>query len=172
MMSIETVPSRQRSSARRTFATGASRTLDESPEAIESALRKVVHEYVAGWGIVLTQSPRERRRKKRMWNRRASERQAFRRPVWVHKARWDEDSTLCAKSILVSPEDEMFLVHDLSNTGIGLSSDRPPKSRLVVLTFDSWNGKPVELVVLLRWRRRVSSHNYRCGGSILGVLGP
>ena len=45
-------------------------------------------------------------------------------------------------------------------------------SRLVVLKFDSWQGPPVELVVQLRWRKRVSRHHYRSGGTILGVLAP
>ena len=151
---------------------GHSRSLQRSPVARESALRKIVHDYVAGWGIVRTQSPRERRRKQRVWNRRSSERHPFCRPVWVHTAHWEEDSAPSTSAVIVHPQDEMFLVHDISSTGIGLTSDRAPKSRLLVLEFDSWTGKPVEIVVYLHWRRRVAPLDYRCGGCIIGVLMP
>ena len=146
------------------------RSINESPVAIRSALRRVVHDYVTGWGIVLTQTPRERRRKKRLWDRRTSERHTLRRPVWVHKAHWEPSSLDENRTIVVQRGDEMSLVHDLSDTGIGLSSDTPPKSRLVVLEFDSWQGQPVELLVQLRWRKRMGEHHYRSGGNILGVL--
>jgi|GEM_PF-2723468 len=154
-----------------------SRTLNRFPEVIESALRRIVHDYVSGWGIVLTHSIREQRRKKQIWNRRASERLSFSRPVWVHKAQWADVSSPTTPTLFVSHGDEnsqdgMFLVHDLSPSGIGLTSDRVPKSRLIVLEFDSWKGRPVEIVLYLRWRRRVATQNYRCGGSILGVLMP
>jgi len=153
-------------------AQSPSRKLHRSPIAIEAALRKIVYDYVAGWGIVLTQSPKERRRKKRIWNRRTAERQAFSRPVWVHKAQWTEAAAPEARSVIVHHSDEMYLVRDVSSRGIGLTSDRSPKSRLVVLEFDFWKGKPVELVVYLRWRRRVGTQDYRCGGTLLGVLLP
>ena len=147
-----------------------SRVLNETSVAIRSALRKVVHEYVSGWGIVLHQSPRERRRKKRLWDCRSSARQAFTRPVWVHQAHWGQTATGKSRSVLVQRTNDMFLVHDISYEGIGLTSDRPPKSRLVVLEFDSWRGKPIEIVVSLRWRKRVGGQYYRCGGSIRAVL--
>jgi hypothetical protein len=148
------------------------RSVTNVPDLIRSSLRRVVHDYVTGWGIVLSQTPRERRRKKRLWDRRTSERQAFRRPVWVHKAHWGECSPHESRPLLVDPHDVLYLVHDLSAAGIGLTSDSPPKSRLVVLKFDSWQGLPVEIVVQLRWRKRVGPHHYRCGGTILGVLTP
>ena len=172
MLAIETERLEECSITGDSLVRGKVRSLNDSPEVIESALRKIVHDYVTGWGLVQTQSPRERRRKKRVWNRRASERHAFRRPVWVHKTIWGESSTPSLRSVIVRLDDEMFLVHDLSGTGIGLSCDRPPSSRLVVLAFDSLTGKPVDLVVDLRWRKRISSQNYRCGGTILGVLLP
>lgn len=146
------------------------RSVKDLPAAIRSALRRVVHDHVAGWGIVLTQTPRARRRKKRLWDRRTSERHALRRPVWVHKARWDETSPDSDRTVVVEHREEMYLVHDLCETGIGLTSDTPPKSRLVVLEFDSWQGPPVELLVQLRWRKRIDERDYRCGGSLLGVL--
>ena len=149
-----------------------SRVLNETSVAIRSALRRVVHDYVSGWGIVLHQSPRERRRKKRLWDCRSSERQAFTRPVWVHQAHWEQTATGNSRSVLVQRTNDMFLVHDISNEGIGLTSDLPPKSRLVVLEFDSWRGKPIEIVVHLRWRKRVGGQAYRCGGSIRAVLIP
>jgi hypothetical protein len=149
-----------------------SRSVKDLPATIRSALRRVVHEYVTGWGIVLTQTPRERRRKKRLWDCRTSQRYAFRRPVWVHKARWGESSSDSDRTIVVECGEVMYLVHDLSETGIGLTSDTPPKSRLVVLKFDAWQGQPVELLVQLRWRKRIGEQDYRCGGSILGVLAP
>ncbi len=148
------------------------RSVTHGPDLVRSSLRKVVHDYVTGWGIVLSQTPRERRRKKRLWDRRTSERQAFRRPVCVHKAQWGECSPNESPPLLVDPRDLLYLVHDLSEAGIGLTSDTPPKSRLVVLKFDFWQGPPVELLVQLRWRKRVSLHNYRSGGTILGVLAP
>ncbi len=148
------------------------RSVTHAPDLVRTSLRKVVHDYVTGWGIVLSQTPRERRRKKRLWDRRTSERQAFRRPVCVHKAHWGECSSNDSRPLLIDPCDEQYLVHDLSESGIGLTSDTPPKSRLVVLKFDSWQGPPVELLVQLRWRKRVGPHNYRCGGNILGVLAP
>ena len=146
------------------------RTVNDLPAAIRSALRRVVHDYVTGWGIVLTQTPRERRRKKRLWDRRTSERHTLRRPVWVHKAHWEPSSLHEDRTIVVEHRDEMSLVHNLSDTGIGLSSDTPPKSRLVVLEFDTWHGQPVELLVQLRWRKRMGEHHYRSGGNIVGVL--
>ena len=149
---------------------GGSRAVNDLPSAIRSALRRVVHDYVTGWGIVLTQTPRERRRKKRLWDRRTSERHALRRPVWVHKARWSESSPDSARTVVVESHEDMYLVHDLSDSGIGLTSDTPPKSRLVVLEFDSWHGQPIELLVQLRWRKRIDEQDYRCGGQILGVL--
>ncbi len=148
------------------------RSVANELDLVRNSLRKVVHDYVTGWGIVLGQTPRERRRKKRLWDRRTSERQAFRRPVWVHKAHWDKSSSHESRPLLVDPRDEQYLVHDLSAAGIGLTSDTPPKSRLVVLKFDSWQGLPIELLVQLRWRKRIGPHNYRCGGTILGVLAP
>ena len=148
------------------------RSVKGLPAAIRSALRRVVHDYVTGWGIVLTQTPRERRRKKRLWDHRTSERHALRRPVWVHKAHWGESSPDSDRTVVVEHREEMYLVHDLSDTGIGLTSDTPPKSRLVVLEFDSWQGQPVELLVQLRWRKRIGEQDYRCGGNILGVLTP
>lgn len=148
------------------------RAVHDLPAAIRSALRRVVHDYVTGWGIVLTQTPRERRRKKRLWDRRTSERHAFRRPVWVHKARWGESASNVSRTVVVVRHEEMYMIHDLSDSGIGLTSDTPPKSRLVVLVFDSWKGQPVELLVQLRWRKRIGEQDYRSGGSILGVLTP
>ncbi len=147
-----------------------SRSIKDLPDLIRIALRKVVHDYVTGWGIVLTQTPRERRRKKRLWDRRDSVRRTFRRPVWVHKAGCLKIGTAGEKTVMVQHREEIYLVHDLSDSGIGLTSDTPPKSRLVVLVFDSWQGQPVELLVQLRWRRRVGLQNYHCGGNILGVL--
>ncbi len=152
------------------------RTLNDLPDTIRAALRRVVHDYVSGWGIVLTQSPRERRRKKRLWDHRTGERHVFRRPVWVHLAHWAEwlasTESSTERSIIVERRDEMYLVHDLSDSGIGLSSDQPPTARLVVLEFDTWLGKPVEILVQLKWRRQVGCQDYRCGGAILGVLAP
>ncbi len=148
------------------------RSVHNLPAAIRSALRHVVHDYVTGWGIVLTQTPRERRRKKRLWDRRTSERHAFRRPVWVHQARWVESDSNLSRQVVVEHREDMYLVHDLSDSGIGLTSDTPPKSRLVVLEFDSWQGQPIELLVQLRWRKRINEQDYRCGGNILGVLTP
>ena len=148
------------------------RSLKCFPAAIRSALRRVVHDYVTGWGIVMTQTPRERRRKKRLWDRRTSERHALRRPVWVHQARWGEPCAAEARTVVVERREEMYLVHDLSDSGIGLTSDTPPKCRLVVLEFDSWQGQTIELLVRLQWRKRVAQQDYRCGGTILGVLTP
>lgn len=148
------------------------RSKTDDPDLVRSSLRKIVHDYVTGWSIVLSQSPRERRRKKRLWDRRASGRQTFRRPVWVHRAHRGECSSNGSCSLLVAPQDQQYLVHDLSGSGIGLTSDTAPKSRLVVLKFDSWQGQPVELLVQLRWRKRIGQKNYRCGGQILGVLSP
>ena len=149
---------------------GIRRGLTQSPAAIRAALRRVVHDHVSGWGIVLSQTPRERRRKKRLWDHRTSERFAFQRPVWVHEAHWSESDPQQARQLLVQRSDEMFLVRDISDTGIGLTSDRAPKRRLVVLEFDSWQGKPIEIVVYLHWRRKAGRQDYHCGGSILGVL--
>ena len=118
------------------------------------------------------QPPRERRRKKRLWDRRTAERHVFRRPVWVHKARWVESDSNLFRQVVVEHREDMYLVHDLSDSGIGLTSDTPPKSRLVVLEFDSWQGQPIELLVQLRWRKRIDDQDYRCGGNILGVLTP
>lgn len=154
-----------------------SRKLNRCPEAIEAAVRRIVHDYVDGWGIVSPQTTIERRRKKRIKNRRSHERQIFNRPVWVHTAKWAWDSSYDELLLNVGLGDEsvdggMYLVHDLSNAGMGLVSDRAPTSRLIVLEFDSWRGTPIEIALHLRWRRRVSSQDYRCGGSILGVLTP
>lgn len=148
------------------------RFVQDLPAAIRSALRRVVHDYVTGWGIVGTQSPSERRRKKRLWDRRTSERHTLRRPVWVHKARWGESFSDTPCTVVISRREEMYLVRDISDSGIGLTSDTPPKSRLVVLAFDSWRGQPTELLVQLRWRKRIDVRNYYCGGVILGVLMP
>jgi len=153
------------------------RKLNRCPQAIEAAVRRIVHDYVDGWGIVCSQTTIERRRKKRIKNRRSHERQTFNRPVWVHAAEWVRGSSSIRSLINVKLGDDaehggMYLVHDLSNAGMGLVSDRAPRARLVVLEFDSWRGRPIEIVLYLRWRRRVASQNYRCGGSILGVLMP
>ncbi len=156
---------------------GRSRQLNRCSVAIDAAVRRIVHDYVDGWGIVQTQTTTELRRKKRQKNRRASERQTFNRPVWVHKALWAWDSTTSRPALKVLHDDVlvdggMYLVHDLSNAGMGLVSDRAPTSRLVVLEFDSWCGRPIEIALFLRWRRRVSPLEFRSGGSILGVLTP
>ena len=153
------------------------RKLNRSPQAIEAAVRRIVHDYVDGWGIVCSQTTIEKRRKKRIKNRRSHERQIFNRPVLVHSAEWAWGSFVGRPLLNVKPGDDsseggMYLVHDLSNAGMGLVSDRPPQTRLIVLEFDSWQGRPIEIVLYLRWRRRVASQDYRCGGSILGVLMP
>ncbi len=76
---------------------------------------------------------------------------------------------VCARlaSWLWRNDAEEFLVHDISDRGIGLSSDHPPKSRLVVLSFDVWKGTPVEFAVWIRWRKRIGYRSWRCGGSLL-----
>ena len=172
MIADEQIQLEDRTTSFDSLVTCQFRSVTHGPDLVRSSLRKVVHDYVTGWGIVLSQTPRERRRKKRLWDRRTSERQAFRRPVWVHKAQWGECSPNQSRPLLVDPRDVLYLVHDLSAAGIGLTSDTPPKSRLVVLKFDSWQGPPVELLVQLRWRKRIGPHNYRCGGTLLGVLAP
>ena len=172
MLIQESTVQRNETPAEEAPVQGPPRRLHRSPDVIEAALRKIAYDYVTGWGIVLTQSPRERRRKKRIWNRRASERQAFSRPVWVRRAQWTEAASSETRGVTVHPQDEMYLVRDISNCGIGLTSDRAPRSRLVVLEFDSWKGKPVELLVYLRWRRRVGTLDYRCGGTLVAVLQP
>ena len=169
----------QRSTVSIAYPTGAerSRKLNRCPEAIQAAVRRIVHDYVEGWGIVYPQTTIERRRKTRIKNSRSHERQIFNRPVCVHPAEWAWDSSasrpllnvLCGES---SVQGGMYLVHDLSNFGMGLVSDRAPTRRLIVLEFDSWRGLPIEIVLYLRWRRRVSSQDFRCGGNILGVLIP
>ena len=144
--------------------------LNDSPGEIRNALRRIVHDHVAGWGIVLFQTPQERRRKKRLWDQRSSVRHAFCRPVQLHRAtRIPGDSRKIGLLAVEKASDE-FLVRDLSSGGIGLTSDHGPQSRLIVLKFDTWHGRVVELVVWLRWRRRVAYRSWRCGGSILGVL--
>jgi hypothetical protein len=153
------------------------RKLNRCPQAIAAAVRRIVHDYVDGWGIVCAQTTMERRRKKRIKNRRAHERQIFNRPVWVHAAEWVWDPSSSQPLLKVRTGDDsvqggMFLVHDLSNAGMGLVSDRVPRARLIVLEFDSWQGRAIEIALHLRWRRRVASQDYRCGGSILGVLMP
>ena len=153
------------------------RQLNRCPQAIAAAVRRIVHDYVDGWGIVCPQTTMERRRKKRIKNRRSHVRQTFNRPVWVHAAEWVRESFSNRTLLNVKSRDDslqggMYLVHDLSNAGMGLVSDRPPRARLIVLEFDSWQGRPIEIVLYLRWRRRIASQDYRCGGSILGVLMP
>lgn len=162
-----------------TFPNGAdrSRKLNRCPEAIQAAVRRIVHDYVEGWGIVYPQTTIERRRKTRIKNSRSHERQIFNRPVCVHTAEWAWNSSASRPLLNVVCGDDsvqggMYVVHDLSNAGMGLVSDRVPTKRLIVLEFDSWRGRPIEIVLYLRWRRRVSSQDYRCGGNILGVLMP
>lgn len=146
------------------------RQLDDSPATLRSALRRIVHDHVAGWGIVLFQTPQERRRKKRLWDLRSSVRHAFCRPVQLHKATRIPGCIRPFGVLAVDVEADEFLVHDLSDRGIGLSSDHAPKSRLIVLSFDVWKGNPVEFAVWLRWRKRIGYRSWRCGGSLLGVL--
>lgn len=146
------------------------RQLDDSPAALRIALRRIVHDHVAGWGIVLSQTPQERRRKKRLWDKRSSARYAFCRPVQMHRAARIPGSVCPFGVLAVENDAEEFLVHDISDRGIGLSSDHPPKSRLVVLSFDVWKGTPVEFAVWIRWRKRIGYRSWRCGGSLLGVL--
>lgn len=148
------------------------RTNSEDPDLVRHSLRKVVHDYLTGGSIVLSQSPHARRRKKRLWDRRTAVRQVFRRPVWVHKAHRGDRFSNKSHSLLVDSQDQLYLVRDLSESGIGLTSDTLPTSRLVVLKFDSWHGLPVELLVQLRWRKRLGPQNYHCGGTIVGVLLP
>lgn len=148
----------------------AVRPLDDSPATLRSVLRRIVHDHVAGWGIVLSQTPQERRRKKRIWDMRSSVRHAFCRPVQLHKAARIPGSPKKFGSLIVEQDGEEFLVHDLSDRGIGLSSDHAPKSRLMVLKFDIWRGKPIEIAVWIRWRKRIGYRSWRCGGSLLGVL--
>lgn len=146
------------------------RQLDDSAAALRIALRRIVHDHVAGWGIVLSQTPQERRRKKRLWDKRSSARYAFCRPVQVHRGARIPGCARPFGVLAVENDAEEFLVHDISDRGIGLSSDHPPKSRLVVLSFDVWKGTPVEFAVWIRWRKRIGYRSWRCGGSLLGVL--
>lgn len=146
------------------------RTLDNSASVLRSALRRVVHDHVAGWGIVLFQTPQERRRKKRLWDHRSSVRHAFCRPVQMFQASRIPGCVRPFGVLAVEQTSDEFLVHDLSDRGIGLSSDHAPRSRLIVLSFDVWRGQPVEMAVWLRWRKRVGYRSWRCGGSLLGVL--
>ena len=74
------------------------------------------------------------------------------------------------EAVTIQNVSEEFLVRDLSDWGIGLTSDHAPQSRLVVLSFDTWQGKLIDVVVWLRWRKRIAFRSWRCGGSILGVL--
>lgn len=149
---------------------GLFRTIDCTSLAIASAMRRVVHDYVSGWSIVLRQTPQERRRKKRVWNRRSTERHLFRRPVWISRARWSVDVTTGRRHVIVETQSDQQLVRDISVNGIGLSCDRAPRHRLVVLNFDCWECDPIELLVALRWRKRVAAGAFRCGGNVIGVL--
>lgn len=146
------------------------RRLDDHPASVQSALRRIVHDHVSGWGIVLSQSPQERRRKKRIWDQRSSVRHAFCRPVQLRRAMRVPGESKKIEAVTIQNVSEEFLVRDLSDWGIGLTSDHAPQSRLVVLSFDTWQGKLIDVVVWLRWRKRIAFRSWRCGGSILGVL--
>lgn len=145
------------------------RSVDQSGETIANAVRRIVHDHVSGWSITLNQSPQERRRKKRMWNRRSHQRHKLRRTVWVSEATWGR-TVAGRRELLITPTEMECLTRDISLQGVGLLSDRAPRRRLVVLEFDTWTGPPLELLVRLHWRKRKQPYEYQCGGTILGVI--
>ncbi len=99
-------------------------------------------------------------------DRRACDRPAVRRPVYVIPA------TFNGKYVETLETDATFAItRDISLRGIGFTHDDQFEAAYAVVIFDDINEEPVSLLLEVRWSNlEQDDYSYMSGGKFLGII--